>query len=88
MDIDGVQEQKHLDEGAIESFEEHLDGPDGSIKYKEALQTLDDAEKSLRGDLARGVTRAEAENKKTMLEAVVQGRELLKAVWEDIQSRK
>jgi hypothetical protein len=79
---------EELREGAIDDFESLLEGADGATKLREALEKLQTAESSLRRDLVRGMTKAEAEKHKIMLEAITQGRSLLKAVWDDILSKK
>ena len=79
-------ESAPLPEGAADGFEERLAGPGGAKFYRECRTRLIEAEVVIRRELAKGVSRAEAERLNALLSALGQSIVLLEDVWRDVSA--
>ena len=79
-------ESAPLPEGAADGFEERLAGPGGAKFYRECRTRLMEAEVVVRRELAKGVSRAEADRLNALLSALGQSIVLLEDVWRDVSA--
>lgn len=77
-------ESAPLPEGEADGFERRLAGPGGAKFYRECRTKLTEAEAVIRRELAKGVSREEADRLISLRDALGQSIVLLEDVWQDV----